>query len=143
MEVQSIEMWNEVKFQKLQNDWSFIILKTFWKSEFNQILLTHFVKNLHVLDVIRKPVLLSLTWYQTWYDNFLHGSAEIWNLRWGQNLKVSKWPKFHLTSWEQMTHLRTNECVRHWFLLPICVHFATFQFTLHATFWTTALYLMR
>ena len=53
MEVQYIEMWNKVEIQKLQNDWSFLILKTVWKSEFNQILLTHFKKNLHVLGVIR------------------------------------------------------------------------------------------
>ena len=138
----NIELWNKVKIEKLQNDWGFIILKTLWKSEFNQILLTHFRKNLHVLGVIRKTVLLSLNWCQTWYVNLLHGSAEIWNLGWGQNLKVSKWPKFHLTSWEQMTQLRTNECVLHWFFLPTCVHFATFQFTLHAIFWTTALSLM-
>ena len=142
MEVQFIEMWNEVKFQKLQNDWSFIILKTFWKSEFNQILLTHFKKNLQVLGVIKKAVSSSLKWYRTWYDNLLHGSAEIRNLGWCQNLKLSKWPKFHLTSCEQMTQLRTNECVLHWFFLPTCVHFATFQFTLHAIFWTTALSLM-
>ena len=46
--------------EKLQNDRGFIILKTLWKSEFNQILLTHFRKNLHVLGVIRQIVLLSL-----------------------------------------------------------------------------------
>ena len=46
MEVQYIEMWNKVKIEKLQNDLSFIILKTVWKSEFNQILLTHLKKNL-------------------------------------------------------------------------------------------------